>query len=89
MWVFALVLTAAGSGAAWAKLAAWRAGERTAAFVLHALLGGAAAFGLAIAAYEAATWAGVDIRWAPDCAWRYQPALPSLPRWGSSRRERS
>lgn len=63
MWVFALFLTAAGSGAAWAKLAAWRAGERTAAFVLHALLGGAAAFGLAIAAYEAATWAGVDIRW--------------------------
>jgi hypothetical protein len=63
MWVLALSLTAAASGAAWAKLAAWRAGERTAAFVVHALLGGVAAFGLALAAYEAATWAGVDVRW--------------------------
>ncbi|HEX9402208.1 MAG TPA: PrsW family glutamic-type intramembrane protease [Anaeromyxobacter sp.] len=63
MWVIALSLTAAGSGAAWAKLAARRAGEPTTAFAIHALLGGAAAFGLALAAYEAATGVGFDLRW--------------------------
>jgi hypothetical protein len=63
MWVLAFSLTAAGSGAAWARLAAVRAGERRFAFALHALLGGAAAFGLALAAYEVATRAGVEVRW--------------------------
>lgn len=63
MWLLALSLAATGSGAAWARFAAVRAGERRRAFVLHALLGGAAAFGLAAAAYELATRLGVDVRW--------------------------
>lgn len=63
MWVLALSLAAAGSGAAWARAAAVRAGERHAGFVVHALLGGAAAFGLALAAYELATRLGVEVRW--------------------------
>jgi RsiW-degrading membrane proteinase PrsW (M82 family) len=63
MWVLALSVAATGSGAAWARLAAVRAGERRAGFVLHALLGGVAAFGLAFAAYEAVTRLGVDLRW--------------------------
>lgn len=63
MWVFALSLAATTSGAAWARLAAVRAGERRFGFALHALLGGAAAFGLALAAYEAATRIGIDVRW--------------------------
>jgi len=64
MSVLALSVAAAGSGAAWARLAAVRAGERRLGFALHALLGGAAAFGLAAAAYEAATRLGVNIDWA-------------------------
>lgn len=63
MWVLALSLTATGSGAAWARLAALRAGERRFGFALHALLGGAAAFGLALAAYELALRLGLDVRW--------------------------
>jgi RsiW-degrading membrane proteinase PrsW (M82 family) len=64
MWDMALPLAAAGSGAVWAKLAAWRAGERTGGFVLRALLGGAAAFGLALLSYEAAARVGVEVRWS-------------------------
>jgi RsiW-degrading membrane proteinase PrsW (M82 family) len=63
MWVLALSLAAAGSGAAWARAAAVRAGERRVGFALHALLGGAAAFGLALAAYELATRLGLEVRW--------------------------
>ena len=63
MWVFALSLAAAASGAAWASLAASRAGVRRGGFAFHALLGGVTAFGLAFAAFEAATLAGVDVRW--------------------------
>ena len=63
MWVLTLSLAAAGSGAGWAWLAARRAGERRAGFAFHSLLGGVAAFGLAFSAFEAATWAGVDVRW--------------------------
>jgi RsiW-degrading membrane proteinase PrsW (M82 family) len=63
MWDVALAIAAAGSGAAWAKLAAWRAGERGAGFALRALLGGAAAFGLALVAYEGAAAAGLEVRW--------------------------
>jgi len=63
MWDAALPLAVAGSGAVWATLAARRAGERTGGFASRALLGGAAAFGLALVAYEAATFAGVDVRW--------------------------
>lgn len=63
MWVLALSLTAAGSGATWARFAAVRAGERRVAFAVHALLAGAAAFGLALVAYDLATRAGVEVRW--------------------------
>jgi hypothetical protein len=63
MWDVALPIAAAGSGAAWAKLAAWRAGERTRGFVLRAMLGGAAAFGLALVAYEGAALTGLEVRW--------------------------
>lgn len=63
MWALALSVAAAGSGAAWTRLAALRAGERRVAFAAHALLAGAAAFGLALVAYELATRAGVDVRW--------------------------
>lgn len=62
-WELALPLTAAGSGAAWAQLAARRAGERGAAFTLRALLGGAAAFGLGVVAYDVAALAGADVHW--------------------------
>jgi RsiW-degrading membrane proteinase PrsW (M82 family) len=63
MWESALPIAAAGSGIAWARLAAWRAGERGEGFALRALLGGAAAFGLAFLAYEAADLAGLEVRW--------------------------
>jgi RsiW-degrading membrane proteinase PrsW (M82 family) len=63
MWEVALPLTAAGSGAAWAQLAAWRAGERTGRLALRSLLGGAAACGLALVAYEVAARLGLDVSW--------------------------
>jgi RsiW-degrading membrane proteinase PrsW (M82 family) len=63
MWVLTLSLAATGAGAAWARLAALRAGERRIGFALHAFLGGAAAFGLALAAYDAAHRLGLDVRW--------------------------
>jgi RsiW-degrading membrane proteinase PrsW (M82 family) len=63
MWILALSLTAVAAGAAWTRVAAARAGERRVGFVVHALLGGAAAFGLALALYEAATRLGVEVRW--------------------------
>ncbi len=61
-WELALPFAAAGSGAAWAQLAAHRAGFRR-AFALRALLGGAAAFGLAFAAYDLCELAGLPFRW--------------------------
>jgi hypothetical protein len=63
MSALTLSVAATGAGAAWARLAAVRAGERRPGFAVHALLGGVAAFGLALAAYEAARRVGVDIRW--------------------------
>jgi hypothetical protein len=62
-WDVALPLTAAGSGAAFAQLAAWRAGHARAAHTACALLAGAAAFGLALAAYDALAIAGAPVRW--------------------------
>jgi hypothetical protein len=62
-WDVALPLTAAASGAAWAQLAAWRAGRPCAAHTARALLAGAAAFGLALAAYDALALAGAPVRW--------------------------
>jgi hypothetical protein len=62
-WELALPLTAAGAAAAWAQLAAWRAGHGRAAFTIRALLGGAAAFGLALCAYDSAALFGAAVRW--------------------------
>ena len=62
MWVVALSLTAVGAAAAWAKLAARRAGERN-GFALHALLGGMAAHGLAFLSYETGSRIGLDVQW--------------------------
>jgi PrsW family intramembrane metalloprotease len=59
----ALPLTAAASGAAWAQLAAWRAGHGRATFTVRALLGGVAAFALAVSAYDLSALAGLDVRW--------------------------
>lgn len=56
-------LAAAGSGAAWARVAAVRAGDDRAGSTLLALLGGAAAAGLALAAYELSALLGLDLRW--------------------------
>jgi hypothetical protein len=61
-WELALPFAAAGSGAAWAQLAARRAGFRR-SFAVRALLGGAAAFGLAFTAYDLCELAGLPIRW--------------------------
>jgi RsiW-degrading membrane proteinase PrsW (M82 family) len=63
MWELALPLAAVGSGAAWARLAARRAGEHGTAFTARALLGGAAAFGLALFGYDLVAFAGAEIRW--------------------------
>jgi RsiW-degrading membrane proteinase PrsW (M82 family) len=59
----ALPLTAAASGAAWAQLAAWRAGHGRPPFAVRGLLGGIAAFALAISAYDLSALAGLDVRW--------------------------
>ena len=59
----ALPVTAAASGAAWAQLAAWRAGKGRATFAVRALLGGVAAYALAVSAYDLSTLAGIQVRW--------------------------
>jgi RsiW-degrading membrane proteinase PrsW (M82 family) len=59
----ALVAICALSGAAWAALAAWRSPEGTPGAALRALAGGAAAFGIALGAYEALRRGGVDVSW--------------------------
>ena len=63
MRVFALLAVGAFSAAGWARLAAWRSGDARRPSVPFTLLGGAAAFGLALVAYEAAARAGLDVRW--------------------------
>jgi RsiW-degrading membrane proteinase PrsW (M82 family) len=62
-WDVALPLAAAGSGAAWAQLAGSRAGERRVDFTVRALLGGAAAFGLAVMGYDLAGLLGFQVSW--------------------------
>jgi hypothetical protein len=56
-------LACAAAGVAWAALAAWRAREAPARLAARSLLGGAAAFGLAFAAYDLAALAGLEVRW--------------------------
>lgn len=62
MWEPILAVAAAASGATWARLAARRAGDEGAGLARRALLGGAAAFGLAFLAFEAAAQAGAPLR---------------------------
>jgi RsiW-degrading membrane proteinase PrsW (M82 family) len=62
-WDLVLPLAAAGSGAAFAQLVASRAGQGRAEFTARALLGGAAAFGLAVGAYDLASMAGCVVSW--------------------------
>ncbi len=73
MWELALPIAAAGSGAAWARLAATRAPGRLGfGSTAFALLGGLAASGLALAAYDLAARAGVPVHWEALAAggWR-------------------
>jgi RsiW-degrading membrane proteinase PrsW (M82 family) len=62
-WDLALPLTAAGSGAAWARVAAARVGTAGSGSTVLALLGGVAASGLALAVYEASARLGLAVRW--------------------------
>jgi hypothetical protein len=63
MRVLALLAVGVAAATGWARLAAWRAGEGRRPAVAYALLGGAAAFGLALVAFEMAARAGLDVRW--------------------------
>ena len=63
LWGVSIPFACAASGIAWALLAAWRARESPARLAARALLGGAAAFGLAVVGYDLAGFAGVDVRW--------------------------
>lgn len=58
-----IALACAASGVAWAALAAWRAEESASRLVPRALLGGAAAFGLALGAYDLQAIAGLPVSW--------------------------
>jgi hypothetical protein len=62
-WDLALPFIALGSGAGWAVLAARRAGYGTAVFTFRSLLGGVAALGLAVSAYDLAALSGVRVSW--------------------------
>ncbi|WP_242392224.1 PrsW family glutamic-type intramembrane protease [Anaeromyxobacter oryzisoli] len=60
----ALVCACALSAGAWAMLAAWRAPAGAPRAALRALLGGAAAFGIALGAYEVLVRAGLEVSWS-------------------------
>ncbi len=62
-WDLALPVACAVSGVAWASFGAWRAGDGPARFAARSLLGGAAAFGIAVGAYDLATAAGLRVEW--------------------------
>jgi RsiW-degrading membrane proteinase PrsW (M82 family) len=62
-WELGLVLTCAASGLGWASYGAWRAGEGRGGFPIRSLLGGAAAFGIAVLTYDLASFAGMDFDW--------------------------
>ncbi|BDG04135.1 PrsW family glutamic-type intramembrane protease [Anaeromyxobacter oryzae] len=59
----ALVALCVVSGAGWAALGAWRSPEGTPRAAVRALLAGAAAFGIALGAYEVLRLTGVEITW--------------------------
>jgi RsiW-degrading membrane proteinase PrsW (M82 family) len=62
-WDLSLTIACVAAGLGWAVLAAWRAGEARGAFPLRALLGGAAAFGIAVCTYDLASFAGMPFDW--------------------------
>lgn len=62
-WELGLTIACAASGLGWASYGAWRAGERRGQFPIRSLLGGAAAFGIAVLTYDLASVAGVQIDW--------------------------
>jgi hypothetical protein len=63
MRVLALLAVGVAAAAGWARLAAWRAGDARRPSIPFALLGGVAAFGLALAAFEVAARAGLEVGW--------------------------
>jgi hypothetical protein len=63
MRALALVAFGVAAAAAWARFAAWRAGGVRRPSIPFALLGGAAAFGVALVTFELAARAGLEIRW--------------------------
>ncbi len=62
-WSAALPIACLASSVAWASYAAWKVNGRGGYFALRALLGGAAAFGLATTAYDLAELAGIRVEW--------------------------
>jgi RsiW-degrading membrane proteinase PrsW (M82 family) len=58
-----LFAVCAASGTAWATLAAWRSPDGSARATARALLGGGAAFGIALCAYGLLEAQGVEVRW--------------------------
>jgi hypothetical protein len=62
-WDVALPLACAASAVAWTAVAAWRARAGGGHLVASALLGGAAAFGLANVAYDLLAAAGLPVTW--------------------------
>jgi RsiW-degrading membrane proteinase PrsW (M82 family) len=62
-WDLAVPIAAAGSSAAWARLAAVRAGVARGGATAVALLAGVASSGLALVAYDVAARLGLELRW--------------------------
>lgn len=63
-WELLFVVGCFASGIAWASAAARRAGEGGARLAPYALFGGAAAFGLAVLAYDLLSATGVRVEWS-------------------------
>jgi RsiW-degrading membrane proteinase PrsW (M82 family) len=63
VWAVLLSVVAIASGAAFARVAALRGGERRLVFPVRALLGGAAAFGLSPLAFDVTTLLGLGTWW--------------------------
>jgi RsiW-degrading membrane proteinase PrsW (M82 family) len=62
-WELGLWIACVASALGWASYGAWRAGEERGRFPIRALLGGAAAFGIAVLTYDLASFLGVHIEW--------------------------
>jgi RsiW-degrading membrane proteinase PrsW (M82 family) len=62
-WELLLIAACLASALTWASLAARRVGEARGHLAVHSLFAGAAAFGLAVVAYDLLDGAGVRIEW--------------------------